>query len=313
MTDRQTIAAPEIKQAPDTIGEAFDDFMSAFEAFKETNDRAARARWRAGSPSDVVTDGEGGPHQRGARRPAARARPSSCCKQARPALGGAGAAPRRAASTRPPSRPMCAAATRRACRRSRRRRCSSGSGPDGGYLVPPETETEIRRRLADISPIRAHRRACARSRARCSRSPSPPPGSAAGWVAETDARAPRPPRRRSTELQFPTMELYAMPAATQTLLDDARRRYRQLDRRGDRYRLRRAGGRGLRRRRRRQQADAASSPIPTVDESGLGLGQDRLRADRRRRRASPADRPVRRAGRLDLCAEGRLSPERAAS
>jgi HK97 family phage major capsid protein len=32
---------------------------------------------------------------------------------------------------------------------------SYGSGPDGGYLVPDETEAEIGRRLAAISPIRS--------------------------------------------------------------------------------------------------------------------------------------------------------------
>ena len=31
--------APEIKHAPDTMTAAFEDFMGAFESFKETNDR----------------------------------------------------------------------------------------------------------------------------------------------------------------------------------------------------------------------------------------------------------------------------------
>ena len=31
--------APEIKTAPETMTAAFEDFMGAFEAFKETNDR----------------------------------------------------------------------------------------------------------------------------------------------------------------------------------------------------------------------------------------------------------------------------------
>ncbi|MCZ2982623.1 phage major capsid protein, partial [Acinetobacter baumannii] len=43
---------------------------------------------------------------------------------------------------------------------------------------------------------------------------------ATGWVAET---APRPGTDGPAlaEIAFPAMELYAMPAATQTLLDDA--------------------------------------------------------------------------------------------
>jgi HK97 family phage major capsid protein len=45
-------------------------------------------------------------------------------------------------------------------------------------------------------------------------------GAATGWVAETGTRAQTTSPTLS-ELAFPTMELYAMPAATQTLLEDA--------------------------------------------------------------------------------------------
>ena len=31
--------APEIKAVPDTVASAFDEFMEAFEAFRETNDQ----------------------------------------------------------------------------------------------------------------------------------------------------------------------------------------------------------------------------------------------------------------------------------
>jgi HK97 family phage major capsid protein len=41
-----------------------------------------------------------------------------------------------------------------------------------------------------------------------------------GWVGETAAR-PQTAAPTLAELQFPTMELYAMPAATQTLLEDS--------------------------------------------------------------------------------------------
>jgi predicted phage gp36 major capsid-like protein len=39
MTDRTAKTAPEIKAVPETMAAAFDDFMEAFEAFKDTNDR----------------------------------------------------------------------------------------------------------------------------------------------------------------------------------------------------------------------------------------------------------------------------------
>src|SRR5690606_14894937 len=45
-------------------------------------------------------------------------------------------------------------------------------------------------------------------------------GPAVGWVAETAAR-PQTNTATLAELQFPTMELYAMPAATATLLEDS--------------------------------------------------------------------------------------------
>jgi HK97 family phage major capsid protein len=45
-------------------------------------------------------------------------------------------------------------------------------------------------------------------------------GSGSGWVGEKDAR-PQTATPDLRKLEFPTMELYAMPAATQTLLDDA--------------------------------------------------------------------------------------------
>jgi HK97 family phage major capsid protein len=45
-------------------------------------------------------------------------------------------------------------------------------------------------------------------------------GPATGWVGETDAR-PQTSTPTLAELSFPAMELYAMPAATATLLEDA--------------------------------------------------------------------------------------------
>jgi HK97 family phage major capsid protein len=96
---------------------------------------------------------------------------------------------------------------------------STGGGADGGFLVPEETEREIGRRLAQVSPIRAiagHREVSGN----VYRKPFLVTGAASGWVAETAAR-PQTDSPTLAELAFPTMELYAMPAATQTLLDDS--------------------------------------------------------------------------------------------
>jgi HK97 family phage major capsid protein len=77
----------------------------------------------------------------------------------------------------------------------------------------------VLRRLAEISPIRAIATVRVVSGGHYKRAVSVN-GPAAGWVAET---APRPQTDAPSlsELSFPAMELYAMPAATQTLLDDA--------------------------------------------------------------------------------------------
>ena len=96
---------------------------------------------------------------------------------------------------------------------------SVGSNPDGGYLVPPDLEREIGARLAVISPIRgiASVREISSS---VYKKPFMTAGPAAGWVGETDARA-QTTSPTVDALSFPAMELYAMPAATATLLDDS--------------------------------------------------------------------------------------------
>ena len=149
---------------------------------------------------------------------------------------------------------MCAPARPRACARSRRRRCRSARGADGGYLVPAEVEREIGRRLAAISPIRAHRRRARDRPATSTRSRSRPPARRSAGSARR-RRGRRPTTPTLDELSFPAMELYAMPAATADAARRRRRRHRRVDRRGGRARLRRAGGHGLRHRRRHQQAE----------------------------------------------------------
>jgi HK97 family phage major capsid protein len=96
---------------------------------------------------------------------------------------------------------------------------SAGSGADGGFLVPEETEREIGRRLAQVSPIRAMA-GIRQVSGNVYRKPFLIAGAASGWVGETAAR-PQTDSPTLAELAFPTMELYAMPAATQTLLDDS--------------------------------------------------------------------------------------------
>ena len=85
--------------------------------------------------------------------------------------------------------------------------------------MPNETDTEIGRRLSVVSPIRAMATVRQVSGA-VLKKPFALSGMATGWVSETAAR-PQTTTPQLAELSFPTMELYAMPAATAALLDDA--------------------------------------------------------------------------------------------
>ena len=96
---------------------------------------------------------------------------------------------------------------------------SAGSNADGGYLVPPELEHEIGSRLKAISPIRGIASVREISGG-VYKKPFMTAGPATGWVGETDART-QTTSPTLDALSFPAMELYAMPAATATLLDDS--------------------------------------------------------------------------------------------
>jgi HK97 family phage major capsid protein len=96
---------------------------------------------------------------------------------------------------------------------------SVSSNADGGYLVPVELEHEIGARLRNISPIRAIASVREIS-GNVYKKPFMTAGPAAGWIGETGART-QTTSPTLDALQFPAMELYAMPAATATLLEDA--------------------------------------------------------------------------------------------
>jgi len=95
----------------------------------------------------------------------------------------------------------------------------SSAPTSSGYVVPPETERAIERRLMATSPMRE----IATVRTVASgvfRKPVSTAGIASGWVAETAARPETDPATLAL-LEFPSADLYANPAATQALLDDA--------------------------------------------------------------------------------------------
>lgn len=199
------------------VAMAFDEFMQAFEAFKETNDeRLDQIENRISS--DVVTEEKLARISRALDEHKMFA-DQLALKAARPQLGGAplrsGAALQHKAAFDGYMR--CGEAS--GLRSLEEKALSVGSDPDGGYLVPEETETTVMRSLKDISPIRAI--ASVRQVSGTTyKKPFSIAGPGSGWIGKTAAR-PETASPTLAELTFPTMELYAMPSATQSLLDDS--------------------------------------------------------------------------------------------
>ncbi|MEP3052319.1 MAG: phage major capsid protein [Erythrobacter sp.] len=90
---------------------------------------------------------------------------------------------------------------------------------DGGYAVPQEIDALIARELAEISPIRAIAQVV-KTGSSGYRKLVATGGTASGWVSETSPR-PETDAPEFAEIAPPTGDLYANPAASQTMLDDA--------------------------------------------------------------------------------------------
>ena len=90
---------------------------------------------------------------------------------------------------------------------------------DGGYAVPEELDSVIDKRLTDVSPIRAIANVVKVGSAGYKKLITVS-GAASGWVGEADARA-ETGNPQFAEITPPLGEIYANPAATQAMLDDA--------------------------------------------------------------------------------------------
>ena len=96
----------------------------------------------------------------------------------------------------------------------------SGAVPaDGGYAVPREIDAMIARQLVQVSPIRAIAQVVQTGSAGY-RKLIATGGTASGWVSEVAGR-PGTETPDFAEIAPPTGELYANPAASQAMLDDA--------------------------------------------------------------------------------------------
>lgn len=189
------------------IAALFAEFSTAFEEFKATNDQRLKDIEKRGS-ADSLLDGK--------------------LERLNAVLDGQKAAMDRVLVDR--ARPLLEGKTRQVdgeykeafasyVKRGEEKALSIGVNADGGFVVPPETETEITRLMTAVSPIRAIAGVRQVSGAVYKR-PISLTGPATGWVGETAAR-PTTNSQTLAELTYPTTELYAMPAATSAFLDDA--------------------------------------------------------------------------------------------
>jgi HK97 family phage major capsid protein len=207
--ETKSLEIKRLESADDLTG-AFDEFMHAFEEFKNTNDRRLDEIERKMS-ADIVTVEKLSRIDRAIDDLAHRAQ--------RPALDGRAPASGIARQHKDAFDGYVRKGQETQLRDLETKALSVGSDPDGGYLVPDETETTINSALRDISPIRAIA-GVRQVSGSVYKKPFAISGAATGWVGETASR-PETNTPTLAELAFPTMELYAMPSATQSLLDDS--------------------------------------------------------------------------------------------
>jgi len=97
---------------------------------------------------------------------------------------------------------------------------SVGSDPDGGYFVSPQLSNRIVTRMFETSPIRALATIENISTDSFEILSDHNTGVSGGWTGETSTRSTTSTPQIG-KITIPTREQYAMPAATQKLLEDA--------------------------------------------------------------------------------------------
>lgn len=201
----------ETKSAGDAdINVAFEGFMRGFEQFKEENERRLAQIETRGAADPLTVEKLGRLD---------RMMNDLSHKTMRPQIGGAPIASSAGLQVKAQFEGYVRRGDAMLAVDLEGKALSAGAGADGGYLVPPETEAAVNRALKAISPIRAIA-SVRQVSGSVYKKPFATTGVGTGWVGETAAR-PQTTTPTLSELAFPTMELYAMPAATQTLLDDS--------------------------------------------------------------------------------------------
>ncbi len=210
MTDIHDTNYPFETKGTGDIATAIEELARAFEFYKETNDQALADIKSRGSADPVTTE-------KLARLD--RALDELTLKSRRPVLTGGEPVSRADLAHKSAFEAYVRKGETGPLASLEAKALSTGTGVDGGYLVPEETERTVNMALRAISPIRsiAGVRQVSGS---VFKKPFSLTGPGTGWVGEAAAR-PQTTTPTLAELTFPTMELYAMPAATPSLLDDA--------------------------------------------------------------------------------------------
>lgn len=213
-------AAPETKSGSAdlaALADGFDEFMSTFASFRDENDRRLREVEQRKS-ADVLTN-EKVDRISDALDRQKRVLDDLALKRARPSLGRDGDSAVIDVERKEAFEAYIRSGEEQKLRAIETKDMSYGSNADGGYLVPQDVEAEIGRRLAAISPIRSIASVRAVS-GPVLRKPFTVTGPVASWAAETGTRT-KTNSPVLDQMQFATAELYAMPAATPSLLEDS--------------------------------------------------------------------------------------------
>jgi HK97 family phage major capsid protein len=198
------------------LKEAFGEMQRAFEAFKQGNDERIKEIERRAA--DPLTEEKVDRLNRAVEENK-RALDELALASQRPALGTKAALSGDVREHKSAFERYVRKGDANGLSRLETKALSSQSDPDGGYLVPRETESAIDRVLAKVSPLRAI--ASVRQIGGSTyRKPITTQGADYGWVGEQASR-PETNSPQISLVEFPAMELYAMPSATQTMLDDS--------------------------------------------------------------------------------------------
>ena len=198
----------ETKQTPETSNlEA--QLLAEFEAFKAANDERMAAI--EAKTADVLLDEKVGRIDRSLAE----------TKSALNRLAMKAAAPVEREAEDPASQGWSAylrSGDERGVSRLDTKSLNMGSDSEGGYVAPPQLDRLIEARLLAASPMRQI--STVRQTSVGSFKKPVSLGASAAWAAEEGARNETTAPTLSL-LDFPAAELYAMPAATQALLDDS--------------------------------------------------------------------------------------------